>query len=772
MAELTFKEKIRLQVIDEATRETAKIKRGISRDFLAMHQSSQNVANGFKRVQQNIISTQTAIIGMSAYISGRFVKSFLNASSEVENLETEFKVLLKSADDARGRIKELAKFAESTPFEMKQVAQASKILETFTKGALSTGDALRTVGDAAAITAEKDFANLAMWVGRAYDGLQNNRPVGEAMMRLQELALVSGEARGQIEKLQKEAKGKEAWNVLWSELQKAKGGMVELSETATGLESTIRDQLKSAMRQFMDAGAWDAYKNTLVTIRSTMDDMIKDGAFQKLAEHTKTLIGVGKGLLAVWSAKKFMDIAAAIRANYLATATLTKTTVGYTTVTTRATAANWAMQRSWIALKAASPLIAVTALSAGIEALVSSYEKAVERMSGTDEISNPETVKNAIDIAKKYQEELSKGGPEEESSGFMGSKVELTEHGKILADLRSEWAEMSQLANIYKLDNANTVTDLQAQLKGLQKISVHKEKIQKLKSPSAPSTPSSPTSSTNSVSNEYADPFQEARAHAEAQRLILEIQREAKSEQLAIEEIYIQAQAEGQDKSLALLENRYQQELLAHHDNEAMKAAITKQYEFQQQKIRQAGMAQNKAVADQQKTLALNSLSQSINTFKVLASENKKHSELYQAAAHSQNIIDTYASATASYKSLAGIPYVGPVLGGIAAAAAVASGLANAQKIQSQKFHGGGREIQGYGNRERQLTVQAGEMVDVYSRQQVNQRRNAPPVVMHFHQTFTGPIDNPQETGEQIAQTATEKMRAFMDTQREAEQYR
>ena len=52
-----------------------------------------------------------------------------------------------------------------------------------------------------------------------------------------------------------------------------------------------------------------------------------------------------------------------------------------------------------------------------------------------------------------------------------------------------------------------------------------------------------------------------------------------------------------------------------------------------------------------------------------------------KAFAIAKATIDTYQSAVAAYKSLAGIPVVGPVLGGIAAAAAVATGIATVKKI-------------------------------------------------------------------------------------------
>lgn len=52
-----------------------------------------------------------------------------------------------------------------------------------------------------------------------------------------------------------------------------------------------------------------------------------------------------------------------------------------------------------------------------------------------------------------------------------------------------------------------------------------------------------------------------------------------------------------------------------------------------------------------------------------------------KAFAISQAIIDTYKAANSAYASMAGIPYVGPALGIAAAAAAVASGIANVKTI-------------------------------------------------------------------------------------------
>tara|TARA_R110000803_G_scaffold20436_2_gene52601 strand:+ start:5495 stop:7294 length:1800 start_codon:yes stop_codon:yes gene_type:complete len=60
-----------------------------------------------------------------------------------------------------------------------------------------------------------------------------------------------------------------------------------------------------------------------------------------------------------------------------------------------------------------------------------------------------------------------------------------------------------------------------------------------------------------------------------------------------------------------------------------------------------------------------------------------------KAAAIAQTTIDTYSSATAAYKSVVGIPVVGPALAPVAAGIAVAAGLMSIKKIVSTKIPGG-----------------------------------------------------------------------------------
>ncbi len=240
-----------------------------------------------------------ALIGGT--VAGVFVKSLVSAASEMETLETKFKVLLGDTESAKARMQELSKFASTTPFQLNEIANASRVLQTLGGTALATGDSLRMVGDASAISGES-FENLAMHVGRAYNSLNANRPIGESLMRLQELGLLSGDARTEIERLQQSAQGKKAWDVLKSELMKTEGGMKELSKTFGGLTSTLKDQFGEALRQIANSGLFDSIKRGLADTVKGMNDLLNSGFFTQLGAGFQV---IKAGFKSIWNVIDF-----------------------------------------------------------------------------------------------------------------------------------------------------------------------------------------------------------------------------------------------------------------------------------------------------------------------------------------------------------------------------------------------------------------------------------------------------------------------------------
>lgn len=121
-------------------------------------------------------------------------------------------------------------------------------------------------------------------------------------------------------------------------------------------------------------------------------------------------------------------------------------------------------------------------------------------------------------------------------------------------------------------------------------------------------------------------------------------------------------------------------------------ADLERQRELELQEAERTGADKNAIItkyAEQEKQVSQivneNKTQLAADTFGQLATIFGKESAAGKAAAIAQTTITTYQSATNAFNSLSGIPIVGPVLGGIAAAAAVAAGIANVRKITSTK---------------------------------------------------------------------------------------
>jgi hypothetical protein len=271
-----------------------------------LRSTAQSVFNGIVRSARAAASAIAATFrgistGVAAIMPGGFaIGGLLSAASaigiavksidkaaEMETLETAFAPLLGGAQAAKERIAELAKFAATTPFELPEVAQASRILETLTKGALATGEGLRFAGDIASGT-QQPIEELSVWIGRLYDGLQSGRPVGEAMMRLQELGALSGVARTRIEELQESgAKGPAVWNEAAAALGRFSGSMERQSLTWKGKLSNLSDSIGMLLAKF-GTPIIDALKPYLDAVTKKVESM--QGTFAKLGDSIRSVL--------------------------------------------------------------------------------------------------------------------------------------------------------------------------------------------------------------------------------------------------------------------------------------------------------------------------------------------------------------------------------------------------------------------------------------------------------------------------------------------------
>ena len=342
-------------------------------------------------------------------------------------------------------------------------------METLTNGALSTVEGMRLLGDAAAV-AQQPIQELAVWVGRAYDGLQSNRPIGEAMMRMQELGLVSGNTRNQIERLQKQGKGKEAWLILQKELQKTEGAMEKLSKTSAGLWSNLKDAITETLVRVGEP-ALEKIKLTLSGLINTVEDFAASPAFDSLVENFTNFVDISRAVLdtSITIFKAFTG----------AQGTLLTLATGFALLAT-----NTKLVATAFSLVAAHPILAtITALTAGFVLLNKQFQ---------------DTIDNAALLENKIQDgfKLTESQIVEVNKGVALFKQRLTEirdieagnrkarHGELRQLKRRNDATREYLAKVVgvaELDEA-TLANLPNVIKAQQSLTDHKtEQLAKAK---------------------------------------------------------------------------------------------------------------------------------------------------------------------------------------------------------------------------------------------------------------------------------------------------
>ena len=157
------------------------------------------------------------------------------------------------------------------------------------------------------------------------------------------------------------------------------------------------------------------------------------------------------------------------------------------------------------------------------------------------------------------------------------------------------------------------------------------------------------------------------------------------------------------EAEMALLQEQYDQKLIADEEFQQKKAELEAQYNNESMSLLQQHFENEAALdeleveaeknkLDRKKELnevyvsAISGILGSINgVLSALDQQEDISFESQKGIKTAMAIMNTFEAATSAYSSMASIPYVGPALGAAAAAAAVAAGLLNVRKIQMTK---------------------------------------------------------------------------------------
>jgi hypothetical protein len=147
------------------------------------------------------------------------------------------------------------------------------------------------------------------------------------------------------------------------------------------------------------------------------------------------------------------------------------------------------------------------------------------------------------------------------------------------------------------------------------------------------------------------------------------------------------------DSELLILKTNFDNKLLTEEQYNLGREALSKKTNGEIAKLDEDANKKKEDLLSKQLEAVKGGLTSIANIAELFAGKSKKSQkrafDIQKATNIASATIDTYMSATSAFKSVSGIPVVGPVLAPLAAAGAIAAGLINVKKIASTKFEGG-----------------------------------------------------------------------------------
>jgi len=236
------------------------------------------------------------------------------ASARLEALSLRMRILMRDTARADARMRELVDFAATTPFQLPDLVRATQILEVLSAGALNNDKTLRMLGDAAS-AAGTDLSNLTMWVARAYSSMQSGDKIGRAMLRLQQLGVISAQASKQLRRLSGDVDNADRmWSILREELSRFNGMTEKAAQTYEGLTTTLKDNIWLTLAE-SGTELRDVVKDLMRDMISILKQMREDGTVYEFAEAIGALAKAFRNMTkAAGEAYKYKDLIVAMGA--------------------------------------------------------------------------------------------------------------------------------------------------------------------------------------------------------------------------------------------------------------------------------------------------------------------------------------------------------------------------------------------------------------------------------------------------------------------------
>lgn len=249
---------------------------------------------------------QTAI-QFATQAAKQVVGAMIATNAEFEDFNTQFKVMLGSAEEAKKFLTVMEDFAKRTPFEMSDLAKASSTLLAFGVNADKIMPTLRLIGDVSLGNKAK-FDSLSLAFAQVQStgrlmGMDLLQMVNQGFNPLQVISEKTGRSMADLKK-DMEAGAisaqmvEDAFRIATSEGGRFFNGMEEGSKTFNGLMSTMRDAVSIIMREY-GAPLFDAAKKGLIKVIDYISSDTGKAFIKNLIDMTAKAALFGAGLLGV-----------------------------------------------------------------------------------------------------------------------------------------------------------------------------------------------------------------------------------------------------------------------------------------------------------------------------------------------------------------------------------------------------------------------------------------------------------------------------------------
>jgi len=284
-------QKLKVNIIGDAS----KLTRALNTASGRLQSFGSTVSNVGKKLSTRL----TLPLGIAGGIA-------LKSAANFEKLKTQLNVLTGSAEEGAKAFERLVKFSAGTPFQLDELVKANNTLMGFGVSAEDAYNHLQMIGDIAAVSGG-DLQGISVAFGQVAAA---GRLMGQDLLQLinngvpiiDMLSNSMGVAKSEIKELVSE--GAVTFPVLIKAFQQAtseggkfEGGMAQLSQTISGIASTVKDNLNIA---FAELGN-EIFK--ALDIKTLAQDFIKfiqnlTARFKQLEPQTKKVIIIVTGLVA------------------------------------------------------------------------------------------------------------------------------------------------------------------------------------------------------------------------------------------------------------------------------------------------------------------------------------------------------------------------------------------------------------------------------------------------------------------------------------------